>query len=76
MSANFTESVVEEAAHRFRAWLADWRATAAVTITRRDHLISLGLAARRTPSGEVEDDSVEPELAPEPELPAADPILD
>jgi hypothetical protein len=29
-------------------WLADWRATARSLVTRRDHLIRLGLAERRT----------------------------
>jgi hypothetical protein len=67
------EREVQSAAHRFKAWLDDWRATAAATISRRDHLISLGLAARRSPSGEVEE---EPAAAPAPGVSAPDTIVD
>lgn len=35
------------AARALDAWLRDWRGTARVLITRRDHLIRLGLAERR-----------------------------
>jgi hypothetical protein len=57
------EREVQSAAQRFKAWLEDWRATAAATIARRDHLISLGLATRRSSSGEVEDESAAPEVS-------------
>lgn len=33
-------------ARRFRSWLEDWEATAAAGITRREHLLSLGLRPR------------------------------
>jgi hypothetical protein len=38
----------DEAAREFRSWLEDWRMTATAGIRRRDYLIALGLAARRT----------------------------
>ena len=39
---------LQRAAHQFMAWLEDWGTTARAEITRRDYLISLGLARRRT----------------------------
>lgn len=67
------EQEIQAAAQRFKAWLEDWRATAATTITRRDHLISLGLAARRAPSGEVaaNEPPIQPPIQP-PSAPAAE----
>lgn len=37
-------------------WLTDWRRTLRSTITRRDYLIQLGLASRRSAKGAEEDD--------------------
>ena len=39
----------------FHEWLADWRETARAVITRRDYLIRLGLAQRRSSKAMVED---------------------
>lgn len=45
---------LQETAVQFKYWLDDWRATARAGITRRDYLISLGLATRRqSNNGEV-----------------------
>jgi hypothetical protein len=38
----------QQVAKKLDDWLADWRATARSLVTRRDHLIRLGLAERRT----------------------------
>jgi len=59
----------EAVAEALVAWLHEWREVARLAITRRDHLISLGLASRRQPVGDAEDeegtDDAEPK-APEP----------
>lgn len=39
----------QQVAKKLDDWLADWRMTARTLITRRDHLIRLGLAERRSP---------------------------
>jgi hypothetical protein len=47
----------QQAARRLHDWLADWRETARVVVTRGDYLIRLGLINRRTSKTvEVEDD--------------------
>lgn len=46
-------------AAEFDQWLTDWRRTLRSTVTRRDYLIQLGLAARRSaadPQGDDDDD--------------------
>jgi hypothetical protein len=40
----------------FDAWLTDWRRTLRNTVTRRDYLIQLGLASRRNPAADAEDE--------------------
>jgi hypothetical protein len=58
------ELELQETVQRFSAWLADWRTTAATAITRRDDLISRGLASRRsTSNGEEDYDEAEEEPA-------------
>ena len=39
-----------EMAGKYVAWLNEWREIARLTISRRDYLISLGLARRRATS--------------------------
>ena len=51
---------------RYRAWLHEWREVARATFTRRDYLISLGLATRRTNA------SGEEEVVEDTDLPADD----
>ncbi len=62
---NATEDKVEQERTftEYRAWLHEWREVARTTFTRRDYLISLGLASRRTASADDsdDDDSDEPE---------------
>jgi hypothetical protein len=54
----------EHTFERYRAWLNEWREVARGTITRRDHLITLGLASRRTSgSGETVEDEVAEDAA-------------
>jgi hypothetical protein len=43
----------QQTARKLDAWLRDWRETARVLITRRDHQIRLGLAERRAPKAEA-----------------------
>lgn len=64
---------VQQAAAQLKAWMRDWRTTAAVVITRRDYLISLGMASRRTSNGaeEVDEDEGEGAMVEAGELPPA-----
>jgi hypothetical protein len=52
----------QHTARELDAWLRDWRATARVLVTRRDDLIRLGLAERRTSKGERGPEIIEPEF--------------
>jgi hypothetical protein len=48
----------QQTARELEAWLKDWRETARVLVTRRDHQIRLGLAERRTSRrGTTSDDA-------------------
>jgi hypothetical protein len=63
-----------EHAVAFHEWLKDWRTTARAVIFRRDSLIRLGLAERRTSAKDADDDiddetPVEEPVAPEPAKP-------
>jgi hypothetical protein len=66
----------QAAARAFKAWLEDWRETARTTVTRRDYLIRLGLARRRSrKDGEIviEEPLVVPPvpgITPEPREPS------
>ncbi|MBI2389513.1 MAG: hypothetical protein HYV09_07945 [Deltaproteobacteria bacterium] len=67
-----TDDEKQAALVQLRAWFEDWSATARTVVTRRDHLIRLGLAKRKSggKSEEVEedepagDDSPTPRVAP------------
>lgn len=61
------ERVRNEALIALRAWYREWSEVARAAVTRRDQLIRLGLANRRSPQEEAED----PE--PEPATPVAKP---
>ena len=50
----------QQAARRLHAWLADWRETARVVITRGDYLIRLGLVNRRTGRETTAEEELEP----------------
>ncbi len=60
-----------QAAYDFHVWLEDWREQARAVIQRRDYLIRLGLAARRSAvvdsAEEIED--VDPEADDDNEAP-------
>lgn len=55
---------------RLRAWLTDWAETARCVLTRRDHLIRIGVAKRRTNG---KDEPVTP--VPAPVTPAPVPLM-
>ncbi len=56
-AASATAGEFDEAEfENFRAWLNEWREVARATFTRRDYLISLGLASRRSAEEEDETD--------------------
>jgi len=59
MDADNLEDLV--ALHR---WYRDWAETARVAVARRDQQIKLGIAARRAPSGNLEEDAGEEEPKP------------
>ncbi len=54
---------------KYRAWLNEWREVARANFTRRDYLISLGLASRR--SGDDTDGDADESDAPTPKSSAA-----
>jgi hypothetical protein len=56
------EAKIGKAAVALQVWLDDWRTTARAVINRRDHLISLGLAERRSSS---DDEPGEPGAPPD-----------
>jgi hypothetical protein len=45
----------EQTFERYRAWLHGWRELARSVFTRRDHLIMLGLASRRSGGDDGDD---------------------
>jgi hypothetical protein len=48
------EEAKQEALVELRAWFEDWSTTARSVVTRRDHMIRLGLAKRKS-NGKIED---------------------
>ncbi len=64
-----TDSPASLAFEKYRAWLNEWREVARASFTRRDYLISLGLASRR--SGDDTDGDADESDAPTPRSSAA-----
>lgn len=54
------ETAYQTATEQLHAWLTDWRETARAVVTRRDYLISLGLAERRAPKVGQEEETPTP----------------
>jgi hypothetical protein len=71
-----SDPAFQAAAKKFDAWLNDWRETARTSVKRRDYLIRLGLAKRRSRKGTKETEEAElpvvevSPVMPEPEEPA------
>jgi hypothetical protein len=56
----------QDALVALRAWFEEWSEVARAVITRRDHLILLGLASRRKSGSEEEDEAPVTPVPPEP----------
>lgn len=65
----------EQALRRLHAWYAEWSEVARAVITRRDHLIGLGLARRRNLSAEKDPPAPKPPapMTGTPQTPAGTP---
>jgi hypothetical protein len=67
------DEVYEQALLGLRNWYTEWAELARLVVKRRDHLIGLGLAERRSPGATGTDDEVLDDTPFLPDPPAAPP---
>jgi hypothetical protein len=72
MQTEVDPSARQQTAQKLDGWLRDWRTSARVLITRRDHQIRLGLVERRTAKGAPEEElpTEPPSISSEPDVEA------